>query len=147
MGAQQGKSVGDGGMGKIDIAPILRVMAFQARRRETAPCVFLFVVRLVTTEAIVLAGRTEQRIEVRRRGVARRALQSVMRPDKGKAIGYRRVLENGIVPRIDVVTFETGGRKTSACMLILVIQLVTRQAVLITRRRKNRTKIRRWVVA
>ena len=57
MRADQGKAIGDFGMREISLAPILRVVAFQAGGREARPGMFLVVICLMAGQAIVFVGR------------------------------------------------------------------------------------------
>lgn len=126
--------------------PGINSVALLAVRREAGACVLLIILGLVARNAVVLARGVEQRIEVRRRRVASRTGQRDVRPDQRKAIGYRGMIERRILPGFAVVTFQAVGRKAATGVLLIIIGLMTGQAILIVGGLEARDEIRRRTV-
>ena len=129
------------------VIPIVHVMAFETIRWKTATRMLVFIVGLVTGEAVVLARGAKQRIEARRRRMTGRAGQRHMRTHKGKPVGNRCVFEVGILPVVRVVAIDAGGGKARAGVCVVVIRLVTGLAIVLVRRLEQRIEARRWCMA
>ena len=101
----------------------------EARSRNTAPTMFLLVVCLVASNAILRVARREDQ-PVTGLGVAVVASCFNMRTYKWK-IRYRVVIKRGIVPRVLSVTFETRRRNLRIAVFFLVILLMASNAVVV----------------
>ena len=128
-------------MVKDRIIPGIRVMAFQAGRWETRACMLLIVIRLVTRDTIVLTGGIKERREVRRGRMARRTFERIVGTDQIKPIRYGSVIERGPGPCINRVAFLALCREARPGVLLVIIRLVTRDAVILTRRIEQRRKV------
>ena len=70
-----------------------------------------------------------------------------MRPEEIKSIRYRHMVKVRIVPILRIVAFQTGRRETTSGMLILIIGLMTTNAVVLIRRLEQWIEARRRRVA
>jgi len=105
--------------------------------------VFFVVVGLVAGYTIAWAGEPTR--QVLGWSVAITALPIGVCPDQRKC--GRAVIEVGVVPSVDVVALEAGGREARVRVLTVEIRLVTRDAIVGTGRLLERFEVRDAVTA
>jgi hypothetical protein len=127
------EAIGGGRMAEGRAHPGIIGVALLAFKGETVSGVLLVVIGLVARQTVLIIFRIEQRSEIRRRRVARGTLQRVMCAQQLESVGRLGMIEDSIFPGVDVVAFETGRRETGARMLLVIIRLMTGQAVVLIR--------------
>ena len=143
VGAEQAEPVGRTGMAKRGVPPVGVVVARHTGVRKTVGRVLLLIVRLMTLETVVFIGRVEQGREVRRRGMACRAIERLVRTEQGKAVGDGAVIKRGVLPIVGSVAGQARHRETGTRVLLLVVVLVAGIAVVVVRRVEQGLETRR----
>ena len=135
--SEQVEAVGGDEVIELGLCPRRGIVAFEAGSGESGAGVVVVVVGLMAGDAVLIAGRRrlEEHGEVGH-AVAGFTLELLVRSEQVEAVGGDEVIELGLCPRRGIVAFEAGSGKTGAGVVVIVIGLMTGDAVLVAGRRR-----------
>lgn len=122
-------------------------VALLAFIRETVGGMLLVIIRLMTGQTILVILWLKERRKIWRRRMARGAFQRFVRAQQPESIRRRRMVEDCILPGVDIVAFQTGRRETRARMLLIIIGLVARNTIVLIDGIEQGVEVRRWRMA